>query len=145
MNAKKIFLSTAAILLTAGAYVAANAAYAEDRDHKEGLKTASKKADSRGHEDARQGDSKELLQGVPHPVTLSNLSNGSLTEIEIEIGGANRNDFRQTNNCGEELKGKSSCIINVVFMPKTPGPKTATMEVHTSGGKQVVYLSGTGV
>lgn len=150
MERNHLMLGIAGFLLASGAYVTANVAYAEGRDHRETRKTESKKQeskkqDSREREEAGDRDRRELVAGVPHAVTLSNLSNLPLKKIEIEFRGQDRGDFRQTNNCGEELKQKASCTINVTFAPRSPGAKTATMEVHTSGGNQAVYLTGTGV
>ena len=37
-----------------------------------------------------------------------------------------------------------SCTISVTFQPRTRGEKSATMEVHTSGGDESVDLAGSG-
>ncbi len=117
---------------------AATAAYAGSNERED--RHEARKAASKEHE-----GSNELKAGVLHAVRLSNLGNKPLEEIEIRFSGKDKGDFRQTNNCGEKLSGNASCVINVSFMPRTPGPKSATMEVHTSGGNQVVYLTGTGI
>lgn len=127
MKPNKFLLGAASILLMAGTCVAANAAHA-----------GSKEREAAGKEDG-------LTQGVPHPVTLTNQGNRPLKEIEIRFSGADGKSFRQTNDCGEELKANASCTINVTFLPQSPGPKSALMEVHTSGGDQLVHLSGTGI
>ncbi len=108
-------------------------------------------AERKGHEDGKkQEDSKEhegdapLQKGASHPVTLSNLGTKPLKEIDIRFSGKDPGDFLQTNNCGEKLGGGQTCTINVTFSPKTPGPKDASMEVRTSGGSKIIYLSGTG-
>ncbi len=133
------FALIASMIFAAGAYATGGVAYADREDQKENSKAAS-------HERERSGkDGGELLQGVPHPVTLSNLGNKPLKEIEIRFTGKDPTDFVQSNNCGEELKQSGSCVINVTFMPRSKGTKTATMVVRTSGGTKSVYLTGTGV
>lgn len=141
MKRNGFLLGMLGISLGFAAYAAATAVYAESNEHED--RHEAKKADSKEHED-RKAEGNQLLKGVPHAVRLSNLSNKPLEEIEIRFSGKNKGDFRQTNNCGEKLAGNASCVISVTFVPRTPGPKSAAMEVHTSGGNQVVYLSGTG-
>jgi len=135
MKPTKLLLGIAGVVLAAGAYAAANAAYAEGKDAKENEKADVKE---------READTKDMPKGVPRTVTLTNASSMTIKELEVELSGKDRRDFSQSNNCGEELKGKASCTISVLFMPRTPGPKAATMEVHSSGGSTVVYLTGTG-
>ncbi len=134
MKPDKLLLSVASVLLASSAYITANMAYAEDKESE----VRSESRDGKGAPEA-------LAKGVAHAVTLSNLSDITLKEIEISFSGKDRSDFRQTNDCGERLAGKASCTINVTFLPKTAGPKSATMEVRTSGGSQAVYLTGTGM
>lgn len=141
MKPTKLLLGIAGIALLSGAYVTAHVAYAEGRDAKE-----HRKADVKEHEpEEHDGDTRDMPKGVPRTVTLSNPSSMTIQELEITLSGKDRKDFRQSNDCGEELKAKSSCTISVMFMPITPGPKAATVEVHSSGGSKVVYLSGTGM
>lgn len=126
-------ISILSIFLALSAYATVNVAYGEDKEQHDGRK------------EARKGDDRELAKGVPHAVTLRNLSNIPLKEIEIRFSGKDRNDFNQTNDCHEQLAERASCTINVIFAPKSPGEKAATLEVDTSGGKQIVYLTGTGI
>jgi hypothetical protein len=80
-----------------------------------------------------------------HSVKLSNLGHKPLTNIKIQFSGNDSGDFSQLNDCGKKLEKRDGCEINVIFTPKTPGPKSATMEVLTSEGTQVVGLTGTGI
>lgn len=117
MKLTSMFLTASCISLLLGASVLATAAHARGTAVKSGTSKA---------------------------VTLSNLGNQPLRNINVKFGGNNPGDFSQTNNCGRILGNGKSCVINVTFMPKTTGSKSATLEVHTSGGAQVVYLTGTG-
>ncbi len=134
------------LFLVFGVYASVNMAYGgNSREHDD--RHEARKADSKEHEDRHEEmeGRTALTTSAPHAVKLSNLSNKPLEEIEIRFGGKDRTDFRQTNNCGEKLAGNASCVINVTFAPRTPGAKTATLEVHSSSGDQIVYLSGTGI
>ncbi len=95
-------------------------------------------------EDKKHGERIQVGQGVSQALKLSN-SGIKAEELEINFSGKDAGEFRQTNDCGEKLAGKASCTITVTFAPKTRGDKSATMEIHTSGGTQSVPLSGTGV
>ncbi len=133
MKPNKFRVGIVSVLLVLGTYATSNMAYAEDKGHED------------RHGAARHADNDELARGIPHAVTLSNLSNMPLREIDISFSGKDSKDFRQQNNCGEKLAGKASCTINVTFMPRSPGAKSATMRVHTSGGDKAIYLTGTGI
>ncbi len=98
------------------------------------------------HDKDKHGkDTRLQQQGLSRSVKLSNTGTKPLEDIKIGFTGKDAVAFHQTNDCGEKLAGKASCTINVWFAPKTRGPKTATMEIHTSGGGQSVPLSGPGV
>ncbi len=125
MKRNKFLLSIVSTVLVFGAYATSNVAYGEGQ---------TKKAESDG-----------LTAGVPHAITLSNLTNKPLREIGISFSGKDGRDFHQQNNCGEKLAGEASCTISVTFTPKSPGAKSATMTVHTSAGDKDVYLTGTGI
>lgn len=133
------FVLAASILLAAGTCgMASTSAAARDDDHE------SARAGSHERERSSDGDHTGLVPGVSVPVTLSNQSNESL-EVDIRFQGNDPRDFTQTNNCGEKLMGQSSCVINVTFAPLASGARSATMEIHTSGGTKYVYLTGTGI
>jgi len=78
-------------------------------------------------------------------VTVTNVTDKPLNNINIKLSGKDSNDFNQTNNCGQKLGKGKSCTINVTFLPKTPGAKSATMEVLSSEGTQIVPLTGAGI
>lgn len=144
------FVLAAGLLLAASACAMASAAYAGDEDPHESSQAASHEheADHRGASGEQQashaGGSTNMAPGAYRPLTLSNTGVRPM-EIDIRFLGKDPGDFTQTNNCGERLKGQDSCVINVQFVPRAPGAKSATMEIHTPGGTQYVYLTGVGV
>lgn len=76
-------------------------------------------------------------------VTLSNLGTATLTINSIGVTG----DFSQTNNCGASLAAGASCIINVIFTPRSLGAASATLSITSDapGSPTNVALSGNGV
>ncbi len=78
-------------------------------------------------------------------VTLTSTGSGSLAINTIGIGPPG--EFSETDNCGSDLAGGSSCTINVTFSPSKTGPIQAPLEVwdQAPGSPQSVNLSGTGV
>lgn len=139
MMRKDHFVLAAGLLLAAGAYATAGVAYAAHEEEHESSKAASHERES-----SDKPDGNALTPGATHAVTLSNQGSKPVGDIEIKFTGSNPGDFMQSNNCGETLKGQASCVISVMFAPRTSGAKSATMEIHTSGGSQYVYLTGTG-
>ena len=118
--------SVSTIVLVLGAFATTSVAYGDsDRGSKEKRKAATPNA-------------KQL-------VTVTNITDKSLKNIQVTFSGKDPGDFRQTNNCGKELNRGKSCVISVTFMPKTPGAKSATMEVLSSEGTQRVTLTGAGI
>jgi hypothetical protein len=79
---------------------------------------------------------------VSQTVTLTNNAASSLAISSVTVIG----DFSQTNNCGSNLLGSSSCMIQVVFTPSALGLRSGTLTIAESGvGSQTVPLSGNGV
>lgn len=144
------FVLAAGVLLATSTCVMASAAYAHDEDAHESSRAARHEHESANSEarhagqSSHDGDNTDMAPGTSRPVTLSNRGTRPV-EIDIRFLGKNPGDFTQTNNCGERLKGQGSCVINVQFVPRAPGAKSATMEIRTSGGTQDVQLTGTGV
>jgi hypothetical protein len=84
------------------------------------------------------------ISSQPQPVTLTNQTTTSVAIQSINILGANRKDFSQSNNC-VTLGGKASCTINVVFTPSALGSRSAYVSiVDANGARYNVALSGTG-
>lgn len=143
------FVLAAGLLLAASTCAMAGAAYAGDEDEHESSRAAhhEHEAQHRGashDQEASHDGGGDMAPGASRPLTLSNTGTKPL-EIDIRFMGNDPRDFSQTSNCGERLAGQGSCVINVIFAPRTPGKKSATMEIHTSGGTKYVYLTGVGV
>jgi len=84
---------------------------------------------------------------TPQSITVTNKStNLPLSITGINIGGANPQDFSQTNNCPASLPAQSSCTVMVTFTPLVTGSLTAQLQVSDNGGgsPQTASLSGTG-
>jgi hypothetical protein len=79
-------------------------------------------------------------------VTLSNPGNAALAISSISVGGANANNFTQSNTCGASLAAGASCTITVTFAPTAAGGLSATLSVTdaAAGSPQSVALNGTG-
>ena len=88
--------------------------------------------------------------------TVTNTGTIPMTLTNVAIGGANRNQFAQTNTCGASpfrpfpatLAVGASCTINVAFLPTTATASTASLSVSVGGGatpaQTQVPLTGTG-
>ena len=82
----------------------------------------------------------------PFPFTLTNSGTAVLTINRINMGGANPNQFSQTNNCGASLAIGASCTINVTFSPRQRNSFSATLQVtdNAPSSPQTATLTGTG-
>jgi hypothetical protein len=80
-------------------------------------------------------------------VLLSNPSVPVLSLGKIAITGANAGDFSQTNSCTAQMKGGTSCQIEVTFTPKASGPRTAALTITDDAATkpQTIKLTGSGV
>ncbi len=82
-------------------------------------------------------------------LTLSNVGTVALSVSGISIGGADRADFTETNNCGASVLAGASCTISATFHPTAAGTRTAFITVTdntagVSGSTQSATLTGTG-
>jgi hypothetical protein len=55
-----------------------------------------------------------------------------------------QDDFGVTSDCGIEVKPTDTCILEVIFSPKSPGKKKTTLRISFSGPAINIPLSGTG-
>jgi hypothetical protein len=80
-------------------------------------------------------------------VTVSNTGTGNLTINRIALGGANPNQFRQTNTCGATLAAGATCTVSVRFAPTGRGGRSATLNVNVAApaASGTVALTGTGI
>jgi hypothetical protein len=84
---------------------------------------------------------------APQALQLVNSTGTTLNISSIQISGANRSDFTQTNTCGTSLPPNGSCTLNVAFDPTAMGLRSATLMVTDDGpgSPQTASLSGTGI
>ncbi len=77
-------------------------------------------------------------------ITLSNPGTAPLAIAGISIGGANPNQFSQTNSCGNALAIGATCNINVTFSSRGAGTFTAVLSIsdNAQGSPQTVSLTG---
>src|SRR5262249_2582415 len=81
----------------------------------------------------------------PQISILSNASNATLTITSINVTGANRSDFSQTNNCGTSVPAHTSCSISVTFTPTATGNRSGTVSIVDSSPAQAISLTGVGL
>jgi hypothetical protein len=99
-------------------------------------------------------DQVEGVASAPMTVTITNTGNVALPLTATNISGTNSaqfsiqsTDLSGQNLCGSSLPVGLACEIDVTFLPKTTGAKTATLKVKAGAGagEQNVALSGTGI
>ena len=81
--------------------------------------------------------------------TLTNNSNGTVSQITSGFQGANAADFTVLNSsCSGTLLANTSCMLNVAFVPQATGARSASLAVtFTSAGVQstlTAAVTGTG-
>ena len=83
----------------------------------------------------------------PQTITVTNVSNATVTFTSIGVAGLNPADFPITSNtCGLTLAGGSSCTLGIRFKPIATGIRNGTLQVKDNGGgsPQTAALKGTG-
>jgi len=82
---------------------------------------------------------------APQNVVLTNTGNATLTITSIAFGGADPQDFHQTNNCGSSVNAGAQCTIAVTFKPTRNGTRTGNLAItdNAANSPQVVPLTGT--
>jgi Abnormal spindle-like microcephaly-assoc'd, ASPM-SPD-2-Hydin len=79
-----------------------------------------------------------------HNVVLTNTGSATLTITSIAIGGADPQDFHQTNNCGTSVLAGAQCTIAATFKPTRNGTRTGNIAItdNASNSPQTVPLTG---
>jgi hypothetical protein len=83
----------------------------------------------------------------PQTITVTNVSNATVTFTSIGIAGLNPADFLiASKTCGPTLAGGASCTLGIRFKPIATGIRRATLQLNDDGGgsPQTAALSGTG-
>jgi hypothetical protein len=81
--------------------------------------------------------------GATQDVQISNEGNSPLRVNGVDARG----DFAQHNACAKELASHQSCVVSVVFQPRSVGQLTGSVKIHDSDvtAIQTIFLNGTGV
>ena len=83
---------------------------------------------------------------APETLTINNGDNRLVGAFSnISISGANAGDFSiGSNTCSASLAGGESCLVTVVFTPKSSGPRSAalTLTDNANCSPQQITLSG---
>jgi len=82
----------------------------------------------------------------PQTFQVTNIGSAALHISNVALGGANPQDFSQTNNCTAPIAINASCSINVSFTPLATGARSAsiTLTDDAPGSPQTVTVQGTG-
>lgn len=86
------------------------------------------------------------LEG-PQMIQITNIGSAALHISNIALGGANPQDFLQTNNCvATAIAVNASCSVNVSFTPQATGARAASLTLTDDASAQTQTLSvqGTG-
>lgn len=82
-------------------------------------------------------------------VTFTNSGNGSLTILRATLNGVNSDDFEiKSDICSNAIVNASeSCTIAIIFTPKAPGKRSASLTIthNASDSPKYVTLSGIGI
>ena len=75
-------------------------------------------------------------------ITVVNSGTAALAIQSVAASG----DFSETNTCSAALNPETSCVIGIVFSPKSAGLRSSTLTItdNSAGSPHVVGLSGTG-
>jgi hypothetical protein len=62
----------------------------------------------------------------------------------MAIGGADPQDFAETNTCGTSVAAGAHCSISVTFKPTAAGSRSATVAItdNAAGSPQSIILDG---
>ena len=84
----------------------------------------------------------------PQTVTVTNTGNSNLNVTAVNLTGANKTEYSQTNTCvGSSVAPQNDCTVSVKFTPSTTGTRTANVSITHDAPKspQTLALTGVGV
>lgn len=92
------------------------------------------------------GSQKVGTKSPSQRITVTNESSIAITLTSRGVGGADSNDFGESDNCGSRLAAGAWCTLTVTFTPHKTGTRsgTAYVDVGQGAGPPFVPLSGTG-
>jgi hypothetical protein len=88
------------------------------------------------------GDQKVASLSAPRTIMIATLA-GSTGEFTFAITGADAADFMQANTSEDVFRGFAYAVV--VFMPRFPGAKSASLTITKSGSTAAVALTGNAV
>jgi trimeric autotransporter adhesin len=77
--------------------------------------------------------------------TLTNNSQSPVSISSVSIGGINRADFAQTNNCPASLNVGAACTMQVTFAPSATGGRIAVLLVGNNSPNPQLLINLVGV
>jgi|APTNR8051073442_1049403.scaffolds.fasta_scaffold07342_3 hypothetical protein len=83
--------------------------------------------------------------GRPQILTVLNSGNGTLTGIVVTLMGSAKKDFKIKGRAPSTLASGASAQVKVIFKPKRPGTRKATLSITGSSLSQSVKLQGVAV
>jgi parallel beta-helix repeat protein len=85
----------------------------------------------------------ELATSSPAQAVTLNAGAVVVEDLSVQVTG----DFSQTNNCGAQAPGYSTCQIRVSFTPTAAGTRSGTLTISAAAPNptQIISLTGTGV
>jgi len=92
------------------------------------------------------GEQVVIQPSVAQSITVSSIGSAPLAVSGVTVGGNDPSSFIVTSECGAPVAPNASCIIRVVFAPKTAGVKSALVSVSSDAKNTIepVTISGTG-
>ncbi len=90
------------------------------------------------------GDQSMGVASAPLSVTVTNTGAIAVAVNGITLGGADANQFSQTNSCAASLAPGSACAVQVRFSPTTLGSRSAQLTVASVPTSHAVKLTGNG-
>lgn len=93
------------------------------------------------------GDQADRQRSAPRTINLTNHGSAPWKIRTLSVTGADSSDFLKMNDqcAGATLSPNSSCSVSVVFMPRAPGDRNATLTITDNTGESPhsVTLHGT--
>jgi hypothetical protein len=74
-------------------------------------------------------------KSAPRKVTATNAGSAAIVISSVTIGGTDRADFSETDDCaGQTLQPKGSCTATVTFAPAKDGARSAGLYFNLPTG-----------
>ena len=90
----------------------------------------------------------KIRKKVTKKFTITNIGDADLTGLSVNVDGKNKGDFTIGKLAKKTLPGSSSTSLDVTFLPKSAGLKTAAIHIKSNDANENpfdILLTGTGV